>query len=321
MTLLITEDDVKRLPLSVKSAIPIIENTFRLAGQGVAENPPRWRMPFHNKGFLQFGPARLPTEHSTGFKLWANFGETRRGHGWDFLFNMESGNLDAIIQSYTISKYRTSAASAVAVKYLSREDASVVGLYSSGRQAEGQLEGICAVRPIRRVQVYSRDAAKRADFCSRMSARFGIEVVPMASPELVPQGADIIVTVTNSEVPVLFGEWMTRPALVVAAGANHWYKRELDTAVIEKSNLIVVDEMEQARVEGGNLLYAIAKGVLTWDRVEELGDVVTGRVQIADPRTSTILFESHGLAINDMAMAAKTYELARVQGLGAEIKL
>lgn len=321
MTLLITEDDVKRLPLSVKAAIPIIENTFRLAGQGMAENPPRWRMPFQNKGFLQFGPARLPTEHSVGFKLWANFGETRRGHGWDFLFNMESGALDAIIQSYTISKYRTSAASAVAVKYLSHEDAAVVGMYSSGRQAEGQLEGICAVRSIRRVQVYSRNADKRADFCKRMSERFSIDVAPVSSPDLVPRDADIIVTVTNSEVPVLFGEWMKRPALIVAAGANHWYKRELDTAVIEKSNLIVVDEMEQARVEGGNLLYAIAKGVLTWDRVEALGDVVNGRVQVPDPRTSTILFESHGLAINDMAMAAKTYALAKAHGIGTEIQL
>ena len=98
MTLLITEDDVKRLPLSIKAAIPLVENTFRLAGQGVAENPPRWRMPF-KKGFLQFGPARLPTEKSAGFKLWANFGEARRGHGWDFLFSMESGDLVAIIQS------------------------------------------------------------------------------------------------------------------------------------------------------------------------------------------------------------------------------
>ena len=320
MTLLITEEDVKRLPLSIKAAIPLVENTFRLAGQGAAENPPRWRMPFR-KGFLQFGPARLPTEKSAGFKLWANFGESRRGHGWDFLFSMESGDLVAIIQSYTISKYRTSAASAVAVKYLSRQDASVVGIYSTGRQAEGQLEGICAVRPIRRVHAYGRNADKRVEFCRRMSERLGIEVIPARSPEEVPQEADIVVTVTNSEVPVLFGDWLKRPAMIVAAGANHWYKRELDTAVIEKSNLIVVDEMEQAKVEGGNLLYAVAKGVLTWDRVEELGDVVNGRIPVPDRRTSTLLFQSHGLAINDMAMAAKTYELARAQGIGTEIRL
>lgn len=320
MTLLITEEDVKRLPLSIKVAIPLIENTFRQAGQGEAENPPRWRMPFR-KGFLQFGPARLPAAQAAGFKLWANFGAARRGHGWDFLFSMESGDLLAIIQSYTISKYRTSAASAIAVEHLSREDASVVGIYSSGRQAEGQLEGICAVRPIRRVHVYSRNADRRVEFCRRMSERLGIDVVPAQAPEHVPKEADIIVTVTNSETPVLFGDWLARPALIVAAGANHWYKRELDTGVIERSGLIVVDEMEQAKVEGGNLLYAIAKGVLTWDRVEELGEVVNGRIPVPDPRTSTILFESHGLAINDMAMAAKTYELARAQGIGTEIRL
>ena len=120
---------------------------------------------------------------------------------------------------------------------------------------------------------------------------------------------------------MLCGEWLTRPGLVVAAGANHWYKRELDTRVVERADLIVVDEKEQARVEGGNLLRAIAEGRLTWDRVEELGDIVTGRIAPPDFAKSNILFESHGLAINDMAMAAKTYELARAAGIGRELEL
>ena len=87
------------------------------------------------------------------------------------------------------------------------------------------------------------------------------------------------------------------------------------------ADLIVVDEKEQARVEGGNLLRAIAEGRLTWDRVEELGDIVTGRIAPPDFAKSNILFESHGLAINDMAMAAKTYELARAAGIGRELEL
>jgi ornithine cyclodeaminase len=120
---------------------------------------------------------------------------------------------------------------------------------------------------------------------------------------------------------VLFGDWLVRPGLVVAAGANHWYKRELDSEVLARANLIVVDEKEQARVEGGNLLRAIAEGRMTWDGVEELGDIVTGRIKPPAFATSNIVFESHGLAINDIAMAAKTYELARAAGVGREIDL
>lgn len=320
MTLLITEDDVKRLPLGIEAAIPLIENVFRQSGEGTAENPPRFRMPFR-KGFMQFGPAALHKDRRAGFKLWANFGAARAGHGYDFLFDMDSGDMLAIIHSYWISKYRTSAASAVAIKYLSPPNASSVGLYSSGRQAEGQLEAACLVRPIRRARVYSRNADKRADFCRRMTTRLGIEVVPVEQPEAAARDADIVMTVTNAVDPVLFGEWLQRPGLVVAAGANHWYKREIDARVLERADLVVVDEKEQARVEGGNILRAIAEGRMTWDRVEELGDVVTGRIQPPDFAKSNIVFESHGLAINDMAMAAETYRLARAAGIGREIDL
>ena len=105
MTLLITEEDVKRLPLDIKAAIPLVENTFRESAEGTAENPPRYRMPF-KKGFMQFGPAALHKERRAGFKLWANFGGARAGHGYDFLFDMDSGEMLALIHSYWISKYR-----------------------------------------------------------------------------------------------------------------------------------------------------------------------------------------------------------------------
>ena len=85
--------------------------------------------------------------------------------------------------------------------------------------------------------------------------------------------------------------------------------------------MIVVDEKEHARIESGNLLWAIGHGLLTWNQVQNLGDVVTGRVPLPDLRKSTILFGSHGLAVTDVAMAARTYELARAHGVGTEIRL
>jgi len=326
MTLLITEEDVKKLPLSAREAIPIIEDTFREAGRGTAENPPRCRMPLRS-GFIQFGPAALHHRKVAGFKLWANIGKgtgvhkNASGHGTNFLYDEESGELLAIVHAYQIGKFRTSAVSAVAAKYLSPPEASTIGLYSAGRIAEGQLDAMCAVRPIRRVRVYSRRQPEREAFCRRMSEKLGIEVAPAAQPQEVPRDADIIITASTSEVPILFGDWLHRPVLVIAAGANHWYKRELDGRVFEKAQLVVCDEKEQSKVESGNLLWAVAHGLLTWDRVEELGDVIAGRVPVPDLGRSTIVFGSHGLAINDVAMTVKTYELARARGVGAEIDL
>jgi len=318
MTLLITEEDVKRL-LTMEAAIPVIEKMFRTAGEGGAENPPRFRMPIE-KGFLQFGAGALHSDKVMGFKLWANFGSPlRQVH--NFIYSTETSELLAIIQAHAIGTFRTSAATAVAVKYLTPANASVVGMYGTGRQAEGQLEAICAVRKIKTARVYSRNAANREKFCRTMSARLNIDVVAAPSPEAVPQDADIIVTITKSETPVLFGAWIKRPCLVVGAGANHWFEREIDEKVVSMAKLIVVDEKEHSKVEGGDLLWPIGHGLLRWEQVVNLGDIVVGRVKPPAFYAGVILFESHGLAIEDVAISAKAYELARAQGLGREISL
>jgi ornithine cyclodeaminase/alanine dehydrogenase-like protein (mu-crystallin family) len=304
---------------SIRAAIPVIEDVFRMAGEGTAENPPRYRMPLA-KGFMQFGPAALHAKQVAGFKLWANFGSPLK-QVWDFLYSMETGDLLAVIQAHVISKFRTSAATAVAVKYLSPPHASVIGMYGTGRQAEAQLEAVCAVRPVRTARVYSRTRENREAFCGKMAKKLEIEVIPMTRPDDVPGEADIIVTMTKSETPVLFGDWIKRPGLVVGAGANHWFEREVDEKVVQMANLVVVDEKEHSKIEGGDLLWPIGHGLLRWDQVVNLGDVVVGRVPVPDFASGIILFESHGLAIEDVAIAAEAYELARARGLGRQITL
>lgn len=257
MTLLITERDVEQM-LSIRDAIPVMEDVFRMAGEGTAENPPRYRMPM-KKGFMQFGPAALHARQVAGFKVWANFGSPLR-QVWDFLYSMETGDLLAVIQAHSISKFRTAAATAVAVKHLSPPGALTIGMYGSGRQAEAQLEAVCVVRPIKAARVYSRTRDKLETFCRRMANRLQVEVVPAAEPQLAARDADIVVTITKY-------------------------------------------------------------GLLRWDQVWNLWDVIVGRAPRPDFGADIVLFESHGLAIEDVAIAAKAYELASAQGLGAEISL
>jgi ornithine cyclodeaminase/alanine dehydrogenase-like protein (mu-crystallin family) len=109
--------------------------------------------------------------------------------------------------------------------------------------------------------------------------------------------------------------------LVVAAGANHWYKREIDGKVIERAKLVVTDDREQSKVESGNLLWAVEHGLIPWSKVEELGNVVAGRAAIPELTAATILFGSHGLATTQVAIAQKAYELAVANGIGTQIKI
>ncbi|HWG07196.1 MAG TPA: ornithine cyclodeaminase family protein [Beijerinckiaceae bacterium] len=318
MTLLITQEIIER-SFSIEMAIPVIEETFRMAGEGSTENPPRFVMPTE-EGFLRFGAAALRDRKVMGFKLWANFG-SGAAQSWNYLFSLETGELLAILHAYSLGRFRTSATTAVAAKYLSRSDASSVGIYGTGRLAEAQLRAIKAVRPIERVKAYSRTPKSREAFCKEVSGRLGIEIAPATTPEEVPQGADMIVTITNSHAPVLFGKWMARPALVLAIGANQWYEREIDDDIVRQAKLVVVDNKGQAKTEGGDLLWAAAHGHLNWDRVRELGEIVTGRVPVPDLNTDMILFESHGIAIEDVAVSAEMYRIAREKGLGEEINL
>lgn len=318
MPLLITEEDIEGI-FSIEQALPVVEEVFRLSGEGSAENPPRFRMPIR-KGFLQFGPAALHSKGVMGFKLWANFGSPLKGV-WNFLFSLETSELLAIIQAHTISKYRTSAVTAIGTRYLSPASAATVGMYGTGRQAEAQLEAICRVRPIRTATVYSRSEEKRAAFCSKMSNRLGIEVLSAQRPQDVPIGAEIVVTITNTETPVLQGEWLTNPCLVIGAGANHWYEQEVAGDIVGRADLIVVDEKEQAKVESGDILWAAGHGLVTWDRVESFGQVVSGRVKVPNLAESLILFETHGVAITDVAVSAAAYEIARKKGIGREIEI
>jgi alanine dehydrogenase len=318
LTLLITKDEVERV-FSIEQTIPVIEEAFRMAGEGTTDNPPRFCMPLED-GFMRFGPAALQEKGFVGFKLWANFG-SGPARGWNFLFSRETGELLAILHSYSLGRMRTSATTAVAAKYLSRRDAGSIGIYGTGRLAEAQIRAIRAVRPISFVKAYSRTEASRNAFCEEASSRLNLKVIPCASPEEAASDVDIVVSITSSQTPVVFEKWITRACLVLAIGANQWYEREIDAQIVRVAKMVVVDDKEQAKREGGDLLWPIAHGLITWDRIEELKDVVTGRAKLPDLNSGVIVFESHGLAIEDVAVSAEVYKLALARGLGRDVDL
>ena len=194
-----------------------------------------------------------------------------------------------------------------------------MGMIGSGGQAATQLEAVCSVREIEKAKVYSRRPEPLAAFCGSMSKKLGIDVSPASSPEDAVTGADVVVTITNARDPVVNGEWIGEGAHINAAGSNSLVRKEIDGEAVRKCGLITVDSREQAQLECGDLLVAAERGAVSWETLTELGDVVSGRAPGRTSDSQITLFESQGLAIQDVATAMRIYELAREQNLGQEI--
>jgi alanine dehydrogenase len=154
-----------------------------------------------------------------------------------------------------------------------------------------------------------------------MSAQLGVNVRAVDSAEAAVRDADVVIAVTNSREPVVSGQWLQLGAHVNAVGANRLEARELDDEVIRRSSFVCVDSIEQAKIEAGEMCTPIESGVLTWDRVRELGDVIAGRVGGRANRNDVTLFKSLGIAVEDVALGAWVFEQARAQKIGREIEL
>src|SRR6266571_3411864 len=193
--LLLTETDVKGL-LQMEDALRAVEEGFRAVGRGEATNRPRQRVGTRETA-INVMLASWPARGYAGFK---DYTASRAGiRFWVHLFDMTTGELVAVIQADRLGQQRTGAASGVAAKYLARSDASTVGIVGTGWQAESQLEAVCAVRSVRRIQCYGRDKAHRDAFATKMSSVLGVGVHAAGSAEEAIRDADVAVAASVYE--------------------------------------------------------------------------------------------------------------------------
>ena len=133
--------------------------------------------------------------------------------------------------------------------------------------------------------------------------------------------ADIAITITSAASPVLKGVWLAPGTHINAAGSNHWMRRELDGEAVGRCDVIVTDDVEQAKLECGDLLYPIERGTVRWEQVRNLSDVISGRTPGRTGDDDITLFESQGIALEDVAVGARLYEIAVAEGAGRELPL
>ena len=306
MTLYLTEADVVAL-VEPEDALAPVEACFGRLARGAVVNEPRRRFPLPDGTFAVM--SAVDTELGlAGLKSYAWL-----PGGTPFvvcLFDLERAELAAVIEADALGQRRTGAASGVAAKHLARAGAKELGVIGCGWQAESQVRCIRAAVPtIERVVAHCRTESKLAAFCEKVGAE-------PAESHREAADADVVVTVTTSDDPVLRGEWLRPGALVCAVGANDPKKRELDNVVVERAAFVCCDSIADAKLESGDLIDPVAQGILDWQEVHELQDVVAGEVVGRGSDEDVVLFKSNGLAAWDVAIGAFALERARERGVG-----
>jgi len=299
-------------------AIRAVEEGFAMLGSGDGTvTQPRSRF-FLPHGVLHHMAATLPGKGVMGTKTYTSFADATRF--FIMLYSSESGELLALIEGDKLGQIRTGAATGVAAKYMARPDATKVALLGAGWQAEAQAEAILAVCPhIHEFQVYSRNFVPRERFCQKMTRKLNIRFTPMDSAEGAVRTTQIIVCATTARDPILFADWLQEGDFVAAVGANRLTAREVDERVIEKANVVVVDDPVQARSEAAELIYAYERRRMNWDSVVPLADIVAGRREGRNSPVDLTFFKSLGIALEDVAVAAAVYEKAKAEGVGLTI--
>ncbi len=318
MALLLKEADVESL-LTMSLALETVEEAFRRQADGRAIVHPRRRLEFPDKAFLHYMAAGDTVSGHMGMKLYTSVRGALR-----FLvplYAAQTGELLALVEADYLGQVRTGAASGIGTKYMARADARTLGIIGTGYQARTQVEATAAVRNLEHIRAFGRNAERLAQFCREMSARVGVTVTPASSTEEAVRDADIVVTATTASKPVLMGAWLAPGAHVNAIGANFPQKRELDDEAIRRAEIIAVDSAEQSKTEAGDLIQAFDGDLGRWSAVRELAEIVAGKAPGRTSARGVTLFKSNGIAIWDVAVAVRVYELAKQRQVGVHVPL
>ncbi len=344
MALFLTNDDFRSL-IPPEVAVEVMEDVYRemTLGTGVTRKRTQThistsksdivlRFKTMDGGISKYGTLGLRILPDV--VVWPKVGETHRQVymppkpgkylAFDMIFDIETGDLLAIIQDAYLQKMRIAGAHGAAAKHLARQDARTVGLIGSGWLADGILIGICAVRKIESVKVFSPTKANRESFASRVTGALKIPIRAVETLQEAIRDVDIIVTSTNSIEPVFKGEWL-RPGVHLTSILT-W---EVDKDCFQRSDKTVLSLREGGANEGTNYwtkpieeqihLEIFHRGI-DWNHYPELGEVLLGRAKGRTSDQEICFFCNNvGFGAQFGALGGKAYQLAKAVGAGKEV--
>ncbi len=323
-TLVLTRSDVETL-LTPDACRAAVEEAFRAYGCGETPVPAILGIPALEGGFhIKAGLLRR-SRHFFAAKVNGNFSGNpalglARIQGVVILSDASTGVPLALLDSASITTLRTAAATAVAAQYLAKPDAAVVTICGCGVQGRAQLVALARVRSIRKVFAFDIDRERARRFASRIADELNLDVTAVDNLREATLASAIVVTCTPSHQPLLFNGFLAPGAFVAAVGSDSEEKQEIDAALLASVTLVTDVTTQCAAI--GDLHHAIKAGVVSIESVHaELGEILAGRKRGRSSPDEIFVFDSTGMALQDVAAAAATYERAVEMGCGKAVAL
>ena len=324
-TLILTRRDIAAL-LSIEECIEAVEHVFRLYGEGKTEAPGVLGVHTHDGGFhIKAGVLRLKRPYFAA-KVNANFPKNSERHGLPTIQGVivlsaaDNGYPLAVMDSAEITAQRTAAATAVAAKYLARPESKTLTICGCGIQGRVSLRALMGWFPLEQVFAYDVDSRRSQKFADDFSTKLPIAIKAVNQLQGATLQSDICVTCTPSRQFYLSREHIAPGTFVAAVGADNKDKQELDPTLLAEGK-VVADLVEQCATIG-ELHHALDQKVMTKDQVHaELGEVVAANKPGRTSSDEIIVFDSTGMALQDVVTSALVYEKAKQQGAGITIEL
>ncbi|MBB3594044.1 ornithine cyclodeaminase [Rhizobium sp. BK529] len=323
---ILMEKDLRAIVKLDASAVDCVEQAFAALATKAVAMPPILRLDIPEfRGEVDVKTAYVPGFDGFAIKVSPGFFDNPKIglpslNGLMILLSAKTGLVEALLlDNGYLTDVRTAAAGAVAARHLSCKGASVATIFGAGMQARLQLEALMLVRPIKSARIWARDHAKAKTLASDLGRDHAIEVAAIADPREAVHGADIVVTTTPAEKPILMAEWLEPGQHLTAMGSDAEHKNEIDPAVFDRT-IYVADRLSQTRILG-ELHHAINSGAVTRDQqFAELGDVIAGRA-IGRLRADDITFaDLTGTGVQDTAIANLALARANDAGSGQTIE-
>jgi alanine dehydrogenase len=319
-TLLLKQSEIKNL-ISMKEVVDSVETAFRAYAEREVQMPAKEYLFFH-EGDLRIMPCYVRSTEEAGVKCVnvhpKNPLEQKLPTVMAIIemIDPKTGFPLAVMDGTLVTDMRTGAAAGVATKYLARPDSEVLGIVGAGKQSYTQLMALNEVMDITKAKVFCRTCSTRTNFAKRAAETYGFDVEAVDTPEKAVKNADVVVTTTPARKPIINAEWISPGTHINAMGADAPSKQELETRLLLKSK-IFIDSWDQAS-HSGEINVPVSQKVLKQKDIHaKLGDVIIGNATGREDNEITI-FDSTGLAVQDVVTAGLIYRRACEQGIGLD---
>jgi len=332
MVLLIRESDIEKMEFTPGEVIAVVENAYLQDGRGKAHETPRLEIQIKGRHLPHIAPGTTSVGQGLAYLEETNLFVISHTYHFEFhkyisqILDPKTGETLAVVKRsrgplgskpdrVDSGMLRTGSAAAIGAKYLAKKEIDSVGIIGTGRIGKASLLCIDEVRDFDRVYVHS-GRKRDEEFAQSMSRMLGVDVLACDNSEEVVKRADLLVTATYAQEPLVKGEWLNEGTHISGMGADGPMKSEMDIEAFRRARRVVVDSEKCLSI--GEVANAIESGVLKREDIDKIGEVVAGSKPGRLDEGDITIFESDGTIIQSAAVVQLIYRKAVEQGLGVE---